>query len=221
MRAIRCRRTRSDTLVPIAQERSADEDLLEDGSRKIETYLRERGYRAAAAPYARQERGERVVDHLHRDARAAAPRQRRVARRQRHPARIGDRVRCSSCPRGEPFVDARVAAITVAIEELYRVRGYERVGVKANVEVLPEQVDGSTRFRPVDVRFTVAEGPQTTVGAVVLDGVGPAREAGRPRCAGARRRQAVLSAADLGRPRRHRTLVSQPGVPVGASPRRR
>ena len=39
-----------------AEERSVDEDLLEDASRNIEAYLRERGYRAAPAPYDAQTR---------------------------------------------------------------------------------------------------------------------------------------------------------------------
>ncbi|MEZ5286261.1 MAG: POTRA domain-containing protein [Vicinamibacterales bacterium] len=71
---------------------------------------------------------------------------------------------------GDPFVDARVAAIGAAIAESYRVRGYERARVTPVVEVLPEQGSGGGRFRPVDVRFDIAEGPKTTVRAVVIDG---------------------------------------------------
>ena len=71
--------------------------------------------------------------------------------------------------KGDPFVDARVSAITAAIEELYRVRGYERVAVKPAIEVLPEAGDGP-RFRPVDVRFTIVEGTQTTVDDVRIEG---------------------------------------------------
>ena len=59
-----------DTLVPVRQERSADEDLLEDGSRNIEAYLRERGYRTATAPYDRADARRRAAAHLHGDARA-------------------------------------------------------------------------------------------------------------------------------------------------------
>lgn len=165
-----------DTLVPIAQERSADEDLLEDGSRKIEAYLRERGYRSASAPYIREERpGELLIAFtitrgmLHRVNAVS------VSGNVTQPA--SELEPLLKLPRGEPFVDARVAAITAAIEELYRVRGYERVGVKADIEVLPEQADGGARYRPVDVEFTIVEGPQTTVGAVVLGGVEAAREA--------------------------------------------
>ncbi|MEZ5286262.1 MAG: hypothetical protein R2712_15925 [Vicinamibacterales bacterium] len=44
-----------ESLVPVRRERSADQDLLEDASRDIEAYLRERGYRDAEAPYTRDE----------------------------------------------------------------------------------------------------------------------------------------------------------------------
>lgn len=165
-----------DTLVAVRRERSADEDLLEDGSRSIEAYLRERGYRSAIAPYDRQERnGELVITFtvtrgpLHRVNAVSLVGNARVPTADLDPL--------LQLARGDPFVDARVDAIAVALEELYRVRGYERAGVKPSVEVLPEQMDGSVRFRPVDVRFTIAEGAQTVVGAVTMTGASPAREA--------------------------------------------
>jgi outer membrane protein insertion porin family len=165
-----------ETLVPIAQERSADEDLLEDGSRKIEAYLRERGYRSATAPFTRVERqGELLITFtitrgmLHRVNNASV-----VGNATQPTAEIEPLLKL---PRGEPFVDARVAAITAAIEELYRVRGYEAIAVTANVEVLPDRVEGNSRFRPVDVRFGIVEGAQTTIGTVVFGGVGESRAA--------------------------------------------
>lgn len=158
-----------ETMVPVRRERSSDEDLLEDGSRNIEAYLRERGYRSASAPYERQTRGEERLltftvsqGPLHRvnavtiDGNATLPR-----------SEIEPLLKLA---RGDPFVDARVAAIAVAIEELYRVRGYQAAAVTPAVEVLPEQVDGDARFRPVDVRFAIDEGPRTTVESVAVEG---------------------------------------------------
>lgn len=158
-----------DATVPVRRERSSDEDLLEDGSRNIEAYLRERGYRAAIAPYTRQTRGsERLLTFtvtrgpLHRvnavtlEGNATLP-----------AAEIESLLKLT---RGDPFADARVSAITVAIEELYRVRGYQAVSVRPSIEVLPEEIDGDVRFRPVDVRFTIDEGPQTTVDSVAIEG---------------------------------------------------
>src|SRR5207244_6934977 len=44
-------------LVPVEREASADEDVLEDSSNRIEEFLRAQGYRDAAAPHTREESG--------------------------------------------------------------------------------------------------------------------------------------------------------------------
>ena len=158
-----------EAMVPVRRERSSDEDLLEDGSRNIEAYLRERGYRAAAAPYDRETRGDErlltfTVAHgpLHRVNAVSIEGNATLPAAELEPL--------LKLTRGDPFVDARVSAISVAIEELYRVRGYQAAAVKPSIEVLPEQVDGDVRFRPVDVRFTIDEGRQTTVATVDIEG---------------------------------------------------
>ncbi len=165
-----------DTLIPIASERSADEDLLEDGSRRVEAYLRERGYRAAVVPYDRQLRGAQLDvtftltrGPLHRVNGVSVAGNLTVARDELEPL--------LKLTRGDPFVDARTAAIAVAIEELYRVRGYQQVQVTPSVEILPEQLDGGTRFRPVDTRFTIVEGPRTVVDHVTVEGARAVPEA--------------------------------------------
>ena len=49
-------------LVPIEREGSADEDLLEDSSNRIEEFLRAQGYRDAKAPHTRREmNGELMI----------------------------------------------------------------------------------------------------------------------------------------------------------------
>jgi outer membrane protein insertion porin family len=158
-----------ETLVPVQAERSVDEDLLEDASRNIEAYLRERGYRDAQAPYARSERGGELVLTF------------TVDRGPLHRVAVVDLVGNQAIPRadiepllkltrGDPFVDARAGAIAAAIEELYRVRGHERARVTAAIEVLPEAIDASQPYRPVDTRFTVFEGSPTLTGRVEIVG---------------------------------------------------
>ncbi len=158
-----------ESLVPVREERSVDEDLLEDASRNIQAYLRERGYRSAEAPYERTEaNGELVVTFtvsrgpLHRVGRVGVTGNAGIPRAELDPL-----LRLTP---GEPFVDARVAAIGAAIGELYRVRGYERMAVEPRVEVLPEEAEGDVRFRPVDTTFEIVEGPQTMVAAVTVTG---------------------------------------------------
>lgn len=158
-----------ESLVPVREERSVDEDLLEDASRNIEAYLRERGYRDARATYARAERsGDLVLTFtiergpLHRMGAVGLEGNTSVPASEIEPL--------LKLTKGDPFVDARVAAIAVAIEELYRVRGHERATVKPSVEVLPEEAEGSVRFRPVDVQLMIVEGVRTTVSGVTMEG---------------------------------------------------
>ncbi len=52
---------RREELVPMAREGSADEDLLEDSSNRIEEYFRAQGYRDASAPHTRLESDGQLV----------------------------------------------------------------------------------------------------------------------------------------------------------------
>ena len=159
----------AETLVPIREERSVDEDLLEDASRRIEDALRREGYRAAQAPYARRQDGDEVVVTF------------TVTRGLQH--RVGpvevagmsalDRAEVAPLLQvrtGEAFVEARVGAVAAAIAELYRVRGFTQAAVKPAIQVLPAETRGGAPFRPVGVRFDIQEGPQTVVAVVAFEG---------------------------------------------------
>jgi outer membrane protein insertion porin family len=158
-----------ESLVPVRAERSVDEDLLEDASRNIQAYLRERGYRSAEAPYERRE-ADGVLELIFTVTTGPLHRVGRVDVTGNTGIPLSDLEPLLKMTPGEPFVDARVAAIGAAIEEMYRVRGYQRVQVRPVVEVLPEVVDGSVRYRPVDTRLEIVEGPQTTVAQVIVTG---------------------------------------------------
>jgi len=158
-----------EDLVPIRQERSVDQDLLEDASRAIENALREQGYRTAQAPYSRQQKaGELVLTFtinrgpLHRVDSieiAGASGLDRAAITPLLQARPGD-----------PFVEARIGAINAAMTELYRVRGFAQAAVKPAIQVLPAAASGGVTYRPVAIRFDIEEGPQTTISSVEVAG---------------------------------------------------
>lgn len=160
----------AEALVPIREERSADQDLLEDASRRIEDALRREGFRAAQAPYARREDGDEVIVTF------------TVTRGLQHRVNAVDVAGLSGLTRtdvapllqvrpGDAFVEARIGAVAAAIAELYRVRGFTQVAVKPAIQVLPEESRNGVSFRPVDVRFDVDEGPQTIVSGVTFEGV--------------------------------------------------
>ena len=158
-----------EDLVPIRAERSVDQDLLEDASRAIENALREQGYRAAQAPYTRQQQGGELVLTF------------TIARGPLHRVESLDTTGNAALDRaalapllqlkpGEPFVEARVGAITAAMTELYRVRGFAQVEVTPNIQVLPEATAVNVTYRPVAIRFEIVEGPQTMVTGVEVEG---------------------------------------------------
>lgn len=156
-------------LVPVRSERSVDQDLLEDASAAIENALREQGYRAAQAPYARRESGNELIltftitrGPLHRldsiDIAGNAALDR---------AAIAPLLQLKP---GEPFVQARAGAVAAAITELYRVRGFAQVVVTPAVQVLPQATANGVMYRPVAVRFDITEGQQITVTGVDIQG---------------------------------------------------
>ena len=161
--------TQREALASIRQERQVDLDLLEDVGRGIEASLRRQGYRSAVATFAREQQGDEVVltftvarGPLHRVGSVDVAGLAALARADVAPVLL--------LKPGEAFVDARVSAITTALIELYRVRGFAQVAVKPDLQVLPAETAAGVSFRPVAVRFDIAEGPRTTVSSVRIEG---------------------------------------------------
>ena len=110
-------------LVPIEREGSADEDLLEDSSNRIEEFLRAQGYRDAMAPHTRQETdGELLITfavHKGSQYRVGSVEISGGASLPLPDLRTSLRTRV-----GEPFSDANLDADVTAIESVYRGRGF-------------------------------------------------------------------------------------------------
>jgi outer membrane protein insertion porin family len=167
---------RRDALVRIREERSADEDLLEDAVRNITLYLRERGYRDATVTYTRADQGAELTITF------------TVTNGVLHRVSAVDVAGANSLDRSlidpllqlkesEPFVDLRVTAVASAITELYHVRGFPSVIVKPDVTVLPTTTADGAPLRPVSVRFQVTEGTALTVTSVAIAGASAIPEA--------------------------------------------
>jgi len=157
---------RRDELVPIAREGSADEDLLEDSSHRIEEYFHAQGYREAAAPHTREEaNGELVITFtiakgaLHRVAAYEISGNQSVPLQEFAPAL---RVHV-----GEPFVDSRLDADSQTVETLYHRRGFATARAPTAAEPQPPGPSGQV---PVNVRMVITEGSRTTIEAVTFSG---------------------------------------------------
>jgi outer membrane protein assembly complex protein YaeT len=157
---------RSD-LVPVEREGSADEDLLEDSTVRIEEFLRTQGYRDAVAPHSREESDRELVITFN------------VRKGPLYVVQQVDISGADSVSRtdfapalkvhiGEPFSDARLDADVAAIEDVYRRRGFP--AAKARSAIQTPRLDGDASGVPVAVRIVVSEGARTIVGAVTFKG---------------------------------------------------
>lgn len=157
---------RRDDLVPVAREGSADEDLLEDSSNRIEEFFRAQGYRDAAAPHTRRETdGQLVVTFT-----VTKGAQYRVASVDITGStavtadELAARLRVRA---GQPYSAAALDADLTQLEEAYRRTGYASARADATIQPQPRGTDGDV---PVAIRIQVTENLQTIVNSVRVEG---------------------------------------------------
>jgi len=154
-------------LVPVEREGSVDEDLLEDSTTRIEEYLRNLGYRDAAAPHTRETvNGELVITFTvkkgpaYRVASVDISGSGAIPLNEVSPAL---RVR-----EGQPFSEARLDGDRVTIEDFYHRRGFAAARVDAAGD--PDTEPAGSSPVPVHVRMVITEGVRTTVDTVTFTG---------------------------------------------------
>jgi outer membrane protein insertion porin family len=155
-----------DSLVPIEREGSADEDLLEDSSNRIEVYLRAQGYRDARAPHTRQDVGgeRRITFDVNRGPQYVVGSVDISGAGSLAIPSLPSSLRTRA---GQPYADANLDADVSAIESAYRARGFAFAKVQADPR--PQPAAGGTRI-PVAVSILVTEGVRTVVGTVEIEG---------------------------------------------------
>jgi len=155
-----------EALVPIARERSVDEDLLEDSKRRIENRLKDEGYRDARADYRREETDGvlTVVFVVTRGPQYRLARVEISGNNAVPEAPLRGLVRLKE---KEPFVDSILAADVAGVEEQYRRLGFASVKIASTVSPT-DGTDGGERS--VAARITVAEGVRSVIGNVTFEG---------------------------------------------------
>ncbi len=154
------------TLVPVAREASADEDLLEDSQFRIERYLRAQGYRDARAPFTRDESGD-VLTIVFTVTRGALYRVSGVTLRSRS-GNVGAELQAAvRVKTGEPYVLARLESDVTAVVDALRRRGFTRATVTPVTSPGTPLPSGDV---PVGVIYDVDEGPRTVVTAIAFEG---------------------------------------------------
>jgi outer membrane protein assembly complex protein YaeT len=157
---------RQTELVPVAEEASADEDLLEDSSNRIVEYLNDLGYRDATASHVRQQSEEELLITF------------TVTRGPLY--RVSDvtisGVTDESLAALQPtlrlrkelaYSDEALDADLSIIEDYYRRRGFASVRLEPLVDPGP---GASATEVPLSVRIVVTEGVRTLVRSVQVQG---------------------------------------------------
>ena len=157
-------------LVPVREERTVDQDLLEDASVRIADALRRDGYRAAQAPFARRQEGDEVIVTF-TVTRGPQYRISTVDVTGLAGLALAEIAPLLQLKAGEPFVESRAGLVASAITELYRVRGFSQAAVTPAIQVRPAETRAGGSFRPVEIRFEIQAGPLTLVTGSSVEGV--------------------------------------------------
>ena len=159
-------------LVPVYEENAVDEDLLNEGARNIRDYFQTKGYFGAQVSFSRrQEPGGRrqdVVYTVNRGVRFKFVEL--VVQGNHYFSRDEIRERMQMQPAGGLllyglFSQSLLARDVQAIQNLYMTNGFLQVKVTPDVQDNYQGKNGRLR-----VDITIAEGPQTTVGKLTIQG---------------------------------------------------
>ncbi|MGE0705316.1 MAG: POTRA domain-containing protein [Vicinamibacterales bacterium] len=157
-----------EALVPIATERAADLDLLEDSTIRIQEYLQSRGYRDATAPYAIERSAQETVivfmvtrGLLYRISDVEVAGNVSVPM---DPLRAQLRLQP-----GQPLDPVVLDGDVAAVEEVYRRQGFAGVTVRSGIDAVDtgSSLSGETN---VIVRILIQEGVRTEVASVRING---------------------------------------------------
>jgi outer membrane protein assembly complex protein YaeT len=165
---------RKDELVPIAREGSADEDILEDATNRIEDLLRSQGYRNASAPHSREERNnELIITFTVRKG----PQYRvgRVDLSGNSAISLTELQQHLRIRPGQPFSDAALDSERTLIEDVYHRDGFASAQAVMTTESEPA-VAGAVDV-PVAVRVAITENVRTVVDRVRIEGSSSVGEA--------------------------------------------
>ena len=156
---------RRDELVPVAREGSADEDLLEDSSNRIEEFFRTQGYRDASAPFSRDSTGAELVVTftVRKGAQYRVESVEVIGASAIATDEIASKLRVRA---GQPFSAAVLDADVRQIEGFYRLRGF----TTARAEAVTEPAGAAGQHVGVALRIEVTENTQMMVNSVSIEG---------------------------------------------------
>lgn len=175
--------SRLKLLVPIFEEGTVDNDLVNEGSHNIKDFVQQQGYfdvnvdvKVIGAGTA----SERVVYTVDKGQKHKVTAVDFTGNKYFTEDILRERARVQAADayvRSGKFSQALVNADVSSIESIYRANGFSGVKVTPTVKDIDNDKDGKPlKVASILVNYAVAEGPQQTFGKVNLAGVDPTRE---------------------------------------------
>jgi outer membrane protein insertion porin family len=154
-------------LVPVEREGSVDEDLLEDSDRRIREYLHGQGYWRAEVTHRREQSNgvQTITFAVRRGARYIVDAIEIAGNRAIAIEKLRDLMQLAP---GEPFVASQLDADVAAIRGAYRQLGFAELKTDQSISDVPSASRGEAGR--IVVRLAIAEGVQSRVGSVRIEG---------------------------------------------------
>ncbi len=179
---VKVSRARLHLLVPIFEEGTIDNDLLNEGTHNIKDFLQQQGYFDAKVDVrviAQGTNAERVVYTVDKNVKHRVVAVDFKGNKYFNDDTLRERIRVQKADpylRSGKYSQALVNSDAGSIEAIYRANGFSKVKVTPTVTDTDENKTGEPlKLALIRVLYTVDEGPQQTFGTVDLAGMDPAR----------------------------------------------
>jgi outer membrane protein insertion porin family len=179
---VKLSKSRLHLLVPIYEEGTIDNDLLNEGVYNIRDYLQQRGYFDSTVKVqvvGQNTPSERVVFAVDRGVKHKVLSVNIKGNKYFSTDLLRERMqvqKSNAYQRSGRYSPSLVTADVNSIEALYRANGFGQADVKTDVKDVDDAANGKPlKSAQIYVTYTVTEGPQQKFGAIDLAGVDPSR----------------------------------------------
>jgi outer membrane protein insertion porin family len=179
---VKISKNRLHLLVPIFQEGTIDNDLLNEGVFNIRDYVQQQGYfdsKVDVRVIGQETASESVVFTVDRGEKHKVVAVDLKGNKYFSDDLLHERMKvqkANSYQRSGRYSPALVSADVTAIQALYRANGFDQAKVTTDVKDVKEQPNGQpVKSGEISVTYTIVEGPQQKFGTVALNGVNEIR----------------------------------------------
>ncbi len=181
---VKVSQARLHLLVPVFEEGTVDNDLLNEGTHNIKDFLQQQGYFDAVVNYRVIGKGtasQRIVYTVDKNVKHRVVAVDFKGNKYFSDDTLRERIRVQKADaylRSGKYSQGLVTSDVSSIEAIYRANGFSNVKVTSTVSDTDENTTGEPlKLAFIHVLYTVNEGPQQTFGSVDLAGVDASRVA--------------------------------------------